>query len=145
MWQLYVFIKISKARRVRRDHDRDLQILINQCLSPLMLWVRVSIRARCTTLCDKVCQWLVTGQWFSPDSPVFSTNKTDRHDIIEILLKVVLNIIKPNQSKAITIVCNQVIVFNQWWCSDDNDKAGSNYLFLILFVEWRSCCKTVWI
>jgi hypothetical protein len=32
--------------------------LCNQCLSPLMLWVRISIRERCTTLCDKVCQWL---------------------------------------------------------------------------------------
>ena len=31
--------------------------LCNQCLSPLM-WVRISIRARCTTLCDKV--WSVT-------------------------------------------------------------------------------------
>jgi hypothetical protein len=28
--------------------------LCNQCLSPLMLRVRMSIRARCTTLCDKV-------------------------------------------------------------------------------------------
>jgi hypothetical protein len=27
--------------------------LCNQCLSPLMLWVRISIRARCATLCDK--------------------------------------------------------------------------------------------
>ena len=44
--------------------------LCNQCLSPLMLWVRISIRARCTTLCDKVYQWLATGQWFSPGSPV---------------------------------------------------------------------------
>ena len=35
-----------------------------------------------------VCQWLVTRWWFSP---VSSTNKTDRHDITEILLKVVLN------------------------------------------------------
>ena len=26
--------------------------LSNQCLSPLMLWFRISIRARCTTLCD---------------------------------------------------------------------------------------------
>jgi hypothetical protein len=26
----------------------------NQYLSPQMLWVRISIRARCTTLCDKV-------------------------------------------------------------------------------------------
>jgi hypothetical protein len=35
--------------------------------------------------------WLPTGQWFSPGPPVFSTNKTDRHDITEILLKVALN------------------------------------------------------
>ena len=46
------------------------------------------------TLCDKVCQRLPTGQWFSPGSPVSSTNKTDRHDIAEILLKVALNTIK---------------------------------------------------
>jgi len=26
--------------------------LCNKCLSPLMLWVWISIRARCTTLCD---------------------------------------------------------------------------------------------
>jgi hypothetical protein len=49
--------------------------LCNQCLSPLMLWVRISIRARCTTLCDKVCQWLATGRWFSLGPPVSSTNK----------------------------------------------------------------------
>ena len=68
--------------------------LCNQCLSSLMLWVWISIRARCTTLCNKVCQWLATGQWFSPGPPVSSTNKTDRHDITEILLKVALNTIK---------------------------------------------------
>jgi hypothetical protein len=49
--------------------------LCNQCLSPLMLWVRISIRARCTTLCDKVCQWLATGRLFSPGLPVSSTKK----------------------------------------------------------------------
>ena len=57
-----------------------------------MLWVRISIRARCTTLCDKVCQWLSTGRWFSPGAPVYSTNKTDRQDITEILLKVALTL-----------------------------------------------------
>jgi hypothetical protein len=36
--------------------------------------------------------WL--GRWFSP---VSSINKTDRHDVAEILLKVVLNTI--NQTK----------------------------------------------
>jgi hypothetical protein len=40
--------------------------LCNQCLLPLILWVWISIRARCTKLCDTVCQWLATGQWFSP-------------------------------------------------------------------------------
>jgi hypothetical protein len=31
---------------------------------------------------------------FSPGPPVSSTNKTDRHDITELLLKVALNTIK---------------------------------------------------
>ena len=39
-----------------------------------------------------VCQWLAAGRWFSPDS---STNKTNSHDITEILLKVALNTITP--------------------------------------------------
>jgi hypothetical protein len=47
-----------------------------------------------TTLCDTVCQRLVTGQWFSPGTPVSSSNKTDHHNITEILLKVALNTIK---------------------------------------------------
>ena len=42
---------------------------------------------------DKVCQWLATGQWFFRGTRVSSTNKTDHHDITEILLKVVLNTI----------------------------------------------------
>jgi hypothetical protein len=33
-------------------------------------------------------------RWFSPGPPVSSTNKTDHHDITEILLKVALNTIK---------------------------------------------------
>jgi hypothetical protein len=37
-----------------------------------------------TSLCDKVCQWLATSLWFSPGTPVSSTNKTDRHlNIVE--------------------------------------------------------------
>ena len=43
-------------------------------------------------VCDKVCQWLTAGRWFSLWILLFpSTNKTDRHDITEILLKVTLN------------------------------------------------------
>jgi hypothetical protein len=43
-----------------------------------------------TTLCDKVCQRLSAGRWFSLDS---STNKTDSHDITQILLKIAINTI----------------------------------------------------
>jgi len=44
-----------------------------------------------TTLCDKICQSLEASLWFSPRTPISSINKTDRHDITEILLKVGLN------------------------------------------------------
>ena len=44
-----------------------------------------------TTLCDKVCQWLAASQWFFLGTPASTTNKTDYHDITEILLKVALN------------------------------------------------------
>jgi hypothetical protein len=59
-----------------------------------------------TTLCDKVWQWLATGLWFSPFTPVSSTNKTDRHDITEILLKAALNTITP----PTTLPC-----IHHWW------------------------------
>jgi hypothetical protein len=36
-------------------------------------------------------------------SVVFSTNKTDRHDITEILLKVVLNTIKPTNQPYVSM------------------------------------------
>jgi hypothetical protein len=79
--------------------------LCNQSLSPLTLWVRISIRRGVldTTLCDEVCQWLAAGRWFSTGIPVSSTNKIDRHDITEILLKVALNTINhtiPNQTES---------------------------------------------
>ena len=32
-------------------------------------------------LCDKVCQWLATGQWFSLGTPVSSTDKIHCHDM----------------------------------------------------------------
>jgi hypothetical protein len=44
-----------------------------------------------TALCDTVCQWLTIGRWFSPGTLVSSTNKSDRHAITEILLKVAFN------------------------------------------------------
>ena len=59
----------------------------------LTLWVQIQFRrgGLDTTLCDKVCQWLSTGLLFSPGTPVSSTNKTDRHDTTEKLLKLTWN------------------------------------------------------
>jgi hypothetical protein len=41
----------------------------------------------------------VAGWWFSPGTPVSSTNKTDCHDISKIVLTVALNTI------ALTLYC----------------------------------------
>jgi hypothetical protein len=82
--------------------------LCNQCLSPLSYefeprsWGGVLD----TTLCDKVCQWLAIGGEISPATPVSSTNKTDRHDIAEILLKVALKHHKPTKLSQ---------HYNAWW------------------------------
>ena len=73
------------------------------------------------TLCDQVCEWFATGQWFSPNTRVSSTNKTDRHDIAEIFLKVALNTI--NQPKIV------------WVDHSDNDAIAQRkimYIFMYM-------------
>jgi hypothetical protein len=40
-----------------------------------------------------VMKLVAAGRWFSQGTPLYSTNKTDNHDITEILLKVALNTI----------------------------------------------------
>ena len=65
-----------------------------------------------TTLCNKMWQWFVAGLWFFPGTPVSSTNKTDRHDITEILLKVVLNTI--NQTKP-NLCISDLSLPLFWW------------------------------
>jgi hypothetical protein len=89
---LYYIIYKSKILAVnwssggRRGRDRMVvRFTTTYAISAYQHWccrVRISIRVRCT-LCDKVCQWLVIGLRFSPGPPVSSTNKTDRHDIVE--------------------------------------------------------------
>ena len=65
----------------------------------ITLWDQIPLRwgVLNTTLYDEICQWLAAGPWFSLGTLVSSTNKTDRHDITEILLKVGLNTISPSQ------------------------------------------------
>ena len=72
-----------------------------------------------TTFCD-VCQWLATGQWFSQGTPVSSTNKTDQHDIAEILLKVALNTI----NKPITNI--EIILRNSIYENNSIENDGTS-------------------
>jgi hypothetical protein len=76
----------------------------------------------CSTLCDKVCQWLVTGRWFSPGNRVSSTNETNRHDITEISLKVTLN----------TIIINLFLLLYNF-CKG---KRGARPFFCISCICW---------
>jgi len=123
--------------------------LYNKCLSPLKFLVRIPLRRGVldTTLCYKVCQWLATGRWFSLDTPVSSTNKTDLHDITKILLKAALNTIdhptndfiiwwrcgQPRYSSC-HIMYNGIVFFSQI----DNQKDYSEKSMQSL--EWVNKC-----
>jgi hypothetical protein len=82
-----------------------------------------------TILCDKICQWLATGWWFSPGTPVSSNIKTDCHDITEILLKVALNTINQTQTKKSKL--HQTITYPKsksywvWWGIIRTEDVGS--------------------
>ena len=64
---------------------RELQLplqsvpITNSCEFESCSWQGV----RDATLYDEVCQWFVAGRWFSSGTLVYSTNKTDRHDITD--------------------------------------------------------------
>ena len=66
----------------------------------------VNYKKGCTRLAaasDKAYQLLADGRGFSPGTPAFSTTKTGRHDITEILLKVALNTIKSIKIKILLV------------------------------------------
>jgi len=60
----------------------------------------------------------MAGQWFSPGTLVSSTNKTDRHNINEILLKVALNTINHNLIYfSLIFMKTQQVILNYVNCS----------------------------
>ena len=65
-----------------------------------------------TTLCENVRQWLSTARWFSPGTLVFSSNKTDHHNISDIILKVALNSIS---LKPVAIYISMERRLNKIW------------------------------
>ena len=88
----FVFLAIVLSLSPSRSWPYGSWIYIymsNQCLSPIKLWIRIPLMARLldATLYNKVCQTLVRRLF----SLVSSINKTDCHNIAEILLKLGLN------------------------------------------------------
>ena len=81
-----------------------------------------------TTLCDKICQWLAAGRWFSPGTPVSSANKTDRHDITEKLLKMALN--------TITLTSPFLLLLSMYW-------NFSNYLHALIWIYFQMFMKYI--
>ena len=91
----FMSIYLIVTRGPSCSHDiRIKHYLCNKCISPLTLWVWITIMRDVddTTLCHKVWQWLGTGRWFFP---VSSTNKINRHDIPDMCLKMVLHTTTP--------------------------------------------------
>jgi hypothetical protein len=91
-------------RLTEKDHNRIDHIIINSLYKVTRMWPVTGFSSdiprrnqSCefeprswrgvldTTLCDTNCRWFPQG------TPVSSTNKTDRHNITEILLKVASN------------------------------------------------------
>ena len=98
-------IQVSFERARVAQWVRSLDLATHTSLSPI--WrgfapgfvIYTKGCTRLTAASDKVYELLSHGRWFSPGTPASSTTKTGRHDIAEILLKVVLNTInQSNQS-----------------------------------------------
>ena len=88
---------ISLSRHLSGSiYSRGIDITSTQNLLISFKPIKCKLNYSHVKICDKVCQWLATGLWFSPDSLVSSTNKTDCHDITEILVTVALSIINLN-------------------------------------------------
>ena len=123
----------------RGRHGRDCMIVgFTTCAISATNIVRSNpAQAKCTRyniICDKICQLLATGQWFSS---VSSTNKTDCHNITEILLKVALNVMWYK-----TQMCSCQELFHFWI------KRGWNgdlyifcyyFFFLVLLIFYSLC------
>ena len=126
---------------------RSLDLTIHTSLSPIRRGFApgfVNYKKGCTRLAaasDQVYQFLAHGRWFSSGTPASSTTKTGRHNIAEILLKVVLN--TKNQIKSILIhqiiCCRDYCGFHYlplWWSYHIiKDRTRANVID-----EWRMQC-----
>ena len=118
---------------------RSLDLTAHTSLSPIRHGFTpsfVNYKKGCIRLAaasDTVYQLLFQGRWFSPVTPSSSTTKTGRHDIADILLKVVLRHqnIKINHNGqnlllGIIIIVNNILQF-----------IAHNKLILYVSIMWK--------
>jgi hypothetical protein len=94
---------------------------------------------------NRPCEWhdystqtCYIQQPISPDTPVSSTNKTDCHDITEILLKLVLNTINLNQTYKSS-------VFETSMLTIIGHRLLNITSLCTIIMSWTSCiCKKLW-
>ena len=99
----------------------------------------VNYKKGCTRLAaarDKVYQLLAQGRWFSPGTPASSTTKTGRHDIAEILLKVVLNT-KIQNSNSFIFVTMELRLTKKLLVSGTQIKhlVIANFMVIIIYMS----------
>ena len=90
----YIYVEKSIVLLYFSQQENSMLKIYNYIYRTYLLFM-----ARCARykLCDKGRQWLATGSWFSLGAPIYSSNKTDHHNIIETLLKVALSTINLNR------------------------------------------------
>jgi hypothetical protein len=124
--KMYVFNKIFKKHIHTVFSSTSLIISICSTDGLPGILSNVNYKKGCTRLAaasDKVYQLLAHGRWFSPGTPASSTNKTGRHNIAEILLKVALNTKKTHTYCIFKHFSDYFYLFNRW---------SSGY-----FIQWR--------
>ena len=106
--------------------------LCNQCPSPQMLWVWTLLRQGVldTTLCDKVCQWLATGRWFSlvhwfpPQIKLTTTIYPGKWNIVESGVKHHKS--KPNQT---------IVIIRSRWAKVDMKYCNQSSIVKICIIS----------
>jgi hypothetical protein len=101
-----------------------------------------------------ICRWLSACRWFSPGTLVSSTNKTDHHDITEILLKVALTTITHQflllvfhllSVKNLDVKCLCTSLLDIFICSINFNKGEAVNWSLTFWLLLRDWTKREWI
>ena len=105
-------------------------------------------QVRSTTLCDKVCQWIAIGRWFSLSTPVSSTNKADCHEYSWNIVESDIKHHKPNFDECLFVCLFCLMVYNttfnnisvvSWWSVLLVEETGGPWQTLshnVLHLDW---------